>query len=91
MVVEGPTLPKITEVLKIYISTAFYWLHKILNALRSLGHSTLKGIVESVETYFLESHDISHLEARKRCDAATKRGISNEQICVLVAQTEMDK
>lgn len=90
MMVEGYTLPKITDVLKIHISTAFYWRHKILNALRSLGHDTLKGIVESDETYFLESHkgkkDISHRKARKRGGAATKRGISNEQICVLVAQ-----
>lgn len=90
MMVEGYTLPKITNVLKIHISTAFYWRHKILNALRSLGHSKLKGIVESDETYFLESHkgkkDISHREARKRGGVATKRGISNEQICVLVAQ-----
>ncbi len=69
MMVDGYTLPKITDVLKTHSSTAFYWRHKILNALRSLGHSKLKGIVESDETYFLESHkgkkDISHREARK--------------------------
>lgn len=53
--VEGYTLPKISEALDIYFSTAFYWRHKILNALRSLGNQTLKGIVESDETFFLES------------------------------------
>ncbi len=54
MMVEGYTLPKISEALEIHISTAFYWRHKILNAVRSLGNQTLKGIVESDETFFLE-------------------------------------
>ncbi len=50
MMIDGMTLPKIAEELVIHISTAFYWRHKILNALRSLGFSTLKGIIESDET-----------------------------------------
>lgn len=90
MMVEGYTLPKISDALDIHISTAFYWRHKILNALRSLGNQTLKGIVESDETFFLESDkgkkSIIHREPRKRGGVATKRGISNEQICVVVAQ-----
>lgn len=90
MMVEGYTLPKISETLEIHISTAFYWRHKILNAVRSLGNQTLKGIVESDETFFLESDkgkkSITHRKARKRGGVATKRGISKEQICVLVAQ-----
>jgi len=53
--VEGVTLPKIAEELEIHTSTAFYWRHKILNALRSLGFAKLRGIIESDETYFLES------------------------------------
>lgn len=55
LMIEGYTLPKIVERLDIHISTAFYWRHKILNALRSLGNSQLNGIIESDETYFLES------------------------------------
>lgn len=90
MMVEGYTLPKISEALDIHISTAFYWRHKILNALRSLGNQTLKGIVESDETFFLESDkgkkSIIHRKPRKRGGVATKRGISKEQVCVLVAQ-----
>ncbi|MGW9103409.1 IS1595 family transposase [Priestia megaterium] len=90
LMVEGYTLPKISEALDIHISTAFYWRHKILNALRSLGNQTLKGIVESDETFFLESDKgkkfLSHGEARKRGGVATKRGISKEQVCVVVAQ-----
>ncbi|MDU3869237.1 MAG: IS1595 family transposase [Bacillus paranthracis] len=90
MMVDGYTLPKISKALEIHISTAFYWRHKILNAVRSLGNQTLKGIVESDETFFLESDkgkkSITHREPRKRGGVATKRGISKEQICVLVAQ-----
>ncbi|WP_047155301.1 IS1595 family transposase [Aneurinibacillus tyrosinisolvens] len=90
MMVKGYTLPKISKKLKIHISTAFYWRHKILNALRTIGFDSLKGIVESDETFFLESYkgkkNITHRKARKRGGKATKRGISNEQICVVVAQ-----
>jgi transposase-like protein len=89
MMVEGYTLPKIARELEIHISTAFYWRHKILNAIRSLGKRMLKGIIESDETFFLESENgkkgITHREPRKSDGVASKRGISNEQICVLVA------
>lgn len=90
MMVEGYTLPKIAEALDIHISTAFYWRHKILNALRSLGNDQLKGIIESDETFFLESDKgkkgIVHRKPRKRGGVAKKRGISKEQVCVVVAQ-----
>ncbi len=55
MMVEGCTLPKIAKRLKIHISTAFYWRHKILFALRSMGYQMLKGIIESDEPS-LKSH-----------------------------------
>jgi hypothetical protein len=61
--------------------------------MRAKGFDALAGIVESDETYFLESHkghrDIKNLfgrKPRKRGGKAKKRGISNEQVCVLVAQ-----
>lgn len=87
---KGKSLPKIALELEIYISTAFYWRHKTLNTIRSLGHTTLRGIVESDETYFLESEKgkkggIPHRKSRKRGGSAQKRGINNEQICVVVA------
>jgi transposase-like protein len=87
--IDGVTLPKIAKELKIHISTAFYWRHKILNALRSLGFIKLKGIIESDETYFLESYKgkkrITHRKPRKRGGSAKKRGISKEQISIVVA------
>lgn len=89
MMIDGLSLPKIAKALDIHISTAFYWRHKILYAVRILGHQTLKGIVESDETFFLESDKgkktITHRKARKRGGVAKKRGISKEQICVVVA------
>lgn len=50
LMAEGYSLPKIAKRLKIHLSTAFYWRHKILYSLRSIGFQTLKGIVESDET-----------------------------------------
>ncbi|NIK80482.1 transposase-like protein [Paenibacillus castaneae] len=87
---KGKLLPKIAVELDIHVSTAFYWRHKILNALRSLGHTTLQGIVESDETYILESDKakkggIEHRNPRKRGGKAQKRGISDEQVSVVVA------
>lgn len=55
LMVEGYILPKIAERLVIHLSTAFYWRHKVLFTLRSLGFQTLKGIVESDEPFFKES------------------------------------
>lgn len=89
MMIDGLSLPKIAKALDIHISTAFYWRHKILYAVRTLGHQTLQGIVESDETFTLESDKgkkvIIHRKARKRGGVAKKRGISKEQICVVVA------
>lgn len=87
--VEGYTLPKIAERLKIHISTAFYWRHKILSALGSLGFNQLQGIVESDETFFRESmkgNEITHRKPKKRGEKDEKRGISNLKIAVVVAQ-----
>ena len=61
----------------------------MLFALQSLGHQKLLGVVESDETFFLESDkgkkNLTHRKPRKRGGSASKRGISKEQICVVVA------
>lgn len=89
MMVEGQTLPKIAELLQIHISTAFYWRHKVLNALAGQGFDQLQGIVESNETFFREStkgNEITHRRPKKRGEKDEKRGISNLKIAVVVAQ-----
>ncbi|XEC93104.1 IS1595 family transposase [Paenibacillus tarimensis] len=89
LMLAGVSLPKIAEELGILVATAFYWRHKILNVIRSQGFTKLKGIIESDETFFLESdkgkRQITHRKSRKRGGVASKRGISNEQISVIVA------
>jgi transposase-like protein len=50
LMVEGYTLSKIVKRLNIHLSTAFYWRHKVLNAVRSIGDSVLQGVIESDET-----------------------------------------
>ena len=85
----GTTLPKIVKELKISLSTAFYWRHKVINSLRTLGVEQLSGIVESDETFFLESmkgkQPVTNRKPHKRGAKSKFRGISHEQVCVLVA------
>ena len=71
------------------VSTSFRWRHRMLNNSKSLSTQHLHGIVEFDETYFLESHKGErHLKRapRKRGGKATQRGISSEQVAVLVAR-----
>ena len=51
MMVDECSLRTIAKELKIHLSTAFYWRHKVLFALQSLGHQKLSGIIESDETF----------------------------------------
>ncbi len=54
LMLEGKTLKQCAKTLEISIPTAFYWRHKVLNALLRLGDGNLlSGIVETDETYFL--------------------------------------
>ena len=68
--------------------TLFYWRHKILTALKQLDVEHFDGITELDETYFLYSEKgqkkITYRKARHRGGKAKKRGISNEQVGVLV-------
>lgn len=89
--VQGLSLRKIAKLLDIHVSTAFYWRHRILTGLRRIAPPALDGIIEADETYMLESlkgkNQVKKLgtrKARKRGGCATKRGISREQVCVLV-------
>ncbi|MED0964083.1 IS1595 family transposase [Bacillus paramycoides] len=87
---EGLSLRKCEQILGIKWVTLFYWRHKILNALKEIEIEGFEGIVEVDETYFLYSEKgkrgIVGRKARKRGGVSKYRGISREQVCVLVAR-----
>lgn len=89
LIAEGATLHKVAKELEIHVSTAFYWRHKVLNALKAIEPDMLTGVVESDETFFLESNkgknQVKGRKARKRGGVSQFRGISREQVCVVVA------
>lgn len=92
LMTEGKTLKQVSETLKIHIATAFYWRHKVLNALKALTPDHLTGIVESDEKFFLESQkgknqvvNSGTRDSRKRGGTSSKRGLSKDQVCIVVA------
>lgn len=85
--VHGMSLPKSAEICQIHRNTAFVWRHKILDALSHNQETTrLNGIVEADETFFVLSYKGQKRnmprQAKKRATPASKRGLSNEQVCV---------
>jgi len=87
--VDGIALRKVAARLGIHLETAFHWRHRFLTEPKALKPKTLEGTVEADETYFLHSQKGARkLErpARKRGGKAKKRGLSAEQVPVLVAR-----
>ncbi len=73
----------------IALSTAFKWRHKIMQGYSVAPSRKLKGIAEADETFFLFSEKgnkkVSRRRiSRKRGGSASKAGISNEQVPVIV-------
>jgi len=83
----GLSIEKCAKQTGICIQTSFDWRHKVLSSFEQACPEGFQGIVESDDIFFLESGKGSRdLERapRKRGSKATKRGISNEQIAVVV-------
>ncbi len=81
------SLDKIRDNLGINNKTAFDWRHKILSGLENVDKGDFKGVTESDNTFLLQSSKGCKLEdrpPRKRGGAASKRGINNEQVAVIV-------
>jgi transposase-like protein len=98
--VEGISLDKTANSLDLHHSTVFNMRHKILVCLEneiSSSPVTLDGVCELDETYVLESEkgrkfpENYHRKPRKRGGKASKRGLSDEQICIQTAATGEDK
>ena len=69
------------------VPTAFRWRHRFLSLAKDTQAKTVSGIVEADETFFLRSFKGSRpaeRAPRKRGGKASKPGLSNEQVPVLV-------
>ncbi len=97
---DGDTVKTSAERCGVAVSTAFRWRHRFLEAIKTSA-GKLRGIVEADETFVLASRkgsrawkraekgqspaDLPDRKARKRGGKAKKRGLSNEQVPILVA------
>lgn len=87
--IDGQTVRAAACRCGVHKNTSFRWRHRFLALPAAVKPSHLHGIVEADETYFLESHKGErHLSRppRKRGGVAAKRGLSDEQIPVLVVR-----
>lgn len=88
--IEGYSLRKSAKLIGAHYVTLFYWRHKILTALKQMDFELFEGIVEMDETYFLYSEkgkrNIQGRKPRLRGGSSEFRGISKDQVCVLVAR-----
>ena len=93
--VEGFSIRKSAEKLGVAPSTIFTWRHKLLTALKRMELEGFEGLLEVDETYFLYSEkgskNIVGRKARKRGGSSQYRGISREQVCVVVARDRTKK
>ena len=88
------SLKDCAEKCKISVSTAFFWRHRILDAIREITNKqVLKDIIQCDETYFNESFKGNHKNSKfvmprkphKRGSSCHLRGISHQKVCVLTA------
>ena len=86
----GLTLHQVADALCIHVSTAHRWRHRFLAQPKTVQPRALTGIAEADETMFLLSFKGKRSglgrSARKRVGRAAKRGLSHEQVPVLVAR-----
>jgi transposase-like protein len=83
----GDTVEKAAERFGVAGTTVFRWRHRFLRAAKA-GAVKLGGIVEVDETYMLDSRKGERKldrKPRKRGGKASKRGLSKEQVPILVA------
>lgn len=90
---DGLTLHQVSERLHVAQSTAFRWRHRFLALPQTVQARALIGIAEADEAYFLRSckgqrRGIGRA-SRKRGGKAARRGLSAEQVPVLIARDRM--
>lgn len=86
---QSRTLRQAASALEVHRNTTLRWRHRFLGSIKICRATALQGITEADETYFLESDKGCrqlHRAPRRRGGKACKAGLSNEQVCVLVAR-----
>jgi len=86
---EGITITRAANRLKVARSTAFRWRHRFMMTPKTIQAQVLVGIAEADETFFLRSNKGQRClgrPSRRRGGKATQRGLSKEQVPVLVAR-----
>lgn len=87
---DGLSLKQVEAQLGVAHATAFRWRHRFLATAKTLMAPALAGVAEADETMFLRSFkgqrgDLGR-KSRHRGGKASKRGLSREQVPVLVAR-----
>jgi transposase-like protein len=88
-VLESKPVRKAATRVGLHRNTAFRWRHRFLDWVKLDRAPNLQGIVEADEMFLLESQKGARKldrPARKRGGAATRRGISSELDCILIAR-----
>ncbi len=86
---DGLSITQACKQLKVARSTAFRWRHRFLAAPKTVQAQVLVGIAEADETFFLYSRKGQRgldRKPRRRGGRAAKRGLSKEQVPVLIAR-----
>jgi transposase-like protein len=87
---SGESLARAAKRCDVHPTTAFRWRHRFLAALDFDKPASLSGLVEADETFILESFKGKRAKLprppRKRGGKASKRGLSSEQIPIIVAR-----
>lgn len=89
----GHTIRKCAELTGLSAQTSFDWRHKALSAFSEAAPEGFSGIVESDDIFFLHSEKGSRKlerKPRKRGGPASKRGISDEQVAVVVTRDRQE-
>ena len=86
---DSASVRQAAQQLGLHRNTTFRWRHRFLRVAKTDRPQGLHGIAEADECYLLESEKGARRmtrPARRRGGHARQRGISNEQVCILVAR-----
>lgn len=87
---EGRSIRNSANACSVHRNTSFRWRHRFLALPQAQKATSLAGIVEADETFFLESFKGKKRgmtrASRKRGGKAAKRGLSSEQVPVLICR-----